>query len=199
VRLELTDQVALVCMSARNLAALQHKLTLPAGASYRMLPSGDVYRDGLPVEKPLLIVRAEPDAEHYGDPRRLEPPGPMHPATEQFIAETAAVGIGVEAVAEPGQPWLRFDEHGELSGLLAENIGRVQLVRWHDRKVWLRLDDLYLELTTIPAHGPFVIRSAAWSEAIDHPPYRNTLLQDAQATRLIHGDTNATAETGTGS
>jgi hypothetical protein len=93
VRLELGDRVVLVTLSQRNLAALLHKLTIDGSA--RMLFSGDVYRDGLAVEEPVLIVRCETDHEHYSG--RPEPAGEMLPDSEAYIARIADEGGPVEA------------------------------------------------------------------------------------------------------
>jgi hypothetical protein len=82
-RLELTPGVVTVTLSRRNLLALLQKLDWPDSA--RTITNGDCYRDGLPVDNVLLVLRGEDDDEHYA--RRQEPPGPMHPLTEVFIVE----------------------------------------------------------------------------------------------------------------
>lgn len=63
-----------VKLSRRNLLSLLHKLDMPGSARtlVKTMTNGHV-----------LYVEAEEDAGHYGDAK----PGPMHPATEQFIKE----------------------------------------------------------------------------------------------------------------
>jgi hypothetical protein len=82
-RLELGPGVVLVTLSQRNLLALLGKLEFPG--STRTIVNGDCYRDGLPVDDVVLVLRVEDDGPHYA--RRANPPGPMHPATEEFIRE----------------------------------------------------------------------------------------------------------------
>jgi hypothetical protein len=70
-------QIAEVTLSTRNLLALLHKAEHFPGSA-RQIESDDC------VPGWRLVVRSETDAEHYGS--RPAPPGPMHPATERFIA-----------------------------------------------------------------------------------------------------------------
>lgn len=70
-----------VVLSCRNLLALLSKLELPGSA--RTLVHRDCYRDGLPVNDVILILRVEDDDAHYV---ARPPPGPMHPFSEAFIA-----------------------------------------------------------------------------------------------------------------
>ena len=74
-------------LSRRNLLALLAKVSDPFSA--RMLASGNAYRDGEEIDDVCLIVRCEPDADHYAD--RL-PPGPMRPAIEALIQRLAGEG-----------------------------------------------------------------------------------------------------------
>jgi hypothetical protein len=77
------ETVVRVTLSERNLLALFQKLGMPGSA--RTLASAHAYRDGEPVDDLLLVVEAEDDDEHYG--KRGFGPGPMHPQTEQFLAQ----------------------------------------------------------------------------------------------------------------
>ncbi len=72
-----------VTLSRRNLLALLHKLELPGSA--RTLINDDCWLNGeqTPLGALELHLHCEEDDEHYG--KRPGPPGPMHPATEQFI------------------------------------------------------------------------------------------------------------------
>lgn len=72
-----------VVLSERNLLALFQKLSMPG--SSRAIASAHAYRDGELVDDLTLVVEAEDDDEHYG--RRGFPPGPMHPQTEEFLAQ----------------------------------------------------------------------------------------------------------------
>lgn len=82
-RLDLHEGLVIVTLSRRNLLAMIHKLTWADSA--RTITPGDCFRDGVPVDDVLLVLRAEDDRERYA--RRPEPPGPMHPYTEASIAE----------------------------------------------------------------------------------------------------------------
>jgi hypothetical protein len=75
-------QAAVVTLSLRNVLALAHKIRWDG--SRRTLVTEFDCPDGW-----LLVVRGEDDDEHYLG--RSEPPGPMHPITEAFIARTAEV------------------------------------------------------------------------------------------------------------
>jgi hypothetical protein len=183
VRLDLGDHYVVIALSARNIAALQHKLLDPRVAN--ALVGGDIYRNGQPVSEPLLIVQAEPDLAHYG--RRAEPPGIINPRSEAFIAETLTTAAAV--TPERVLPWLRFDEHGQLAALAAEHVAEVRLGRWQPHSLWLRIDDLFIEFDTQPNQTDGLIRCSASSYAIDHPPYRDLLLEGDQAAELIHGET----------
>jgi hypothetical protein len=76
--------LVVVSLSQRNLAALQAHLVQRARAN-PMLIGGYVYRDGVLVDGVALAVLAEPDRVHYNRADRVEPPGPMQPATEAAI------------------------------------------------------------------------------------------------------------------
>lgn len=82
MKLDLHDDIVLVVLSRRNLLALLHKLHLPGSA--RTLICGDNNLNGEPARDLVLVVQVEDDEQHYGT--RLEPPGPMHPATERALA-----------------------------------------------------------------------------------------------------------------
>lgn len=71
-----SSAVAEVVLSRRNLLALLLKLDEPE--SFRRIESNDCPNGW------RVAVLAEDDDEHYG--ARPVPPGPMHPATEAFIA-----------------------------------------------------------------------------------------------------------------
>jgi hypothetical protein len=77
------ETVVRVTLSERNILALFQKLGMPGSA--RTLASAHAYRDGELVDDLILVVDAEDDDEHYGE--RDFPPGPMHPQTEQFLAQ----------------------------------------------------------------------------------------------------------------
>jgi hypothetical protein len=83
-RIEFTAQsgrlLVTVTLSRRNLLALLAKLELPV--SLRAISSTNAYADGEPVDPVVMVVRAEPDAEHY----RARNPGPMSPITETLIS-----------------------------------------------------------------------------------------------------------------
>ena len=81
MRLELLHNQIVVVLSQRNLLSLLHKLEMPGSA--RTLVCGDNRINDEPVHAPILVVQVEADVEHYG--ARLEPAGPMHPATESFV------------------------------------------------------------------------------------------------------------------
>jgi hypothetical protein len=86
VRLDLQtgeETVIHVTLSERNLLALLQKLGMPGSA--RTLASAHAYREGELVDDVTLVVAAEDDDEHYGE--RGFPPGPMHPQTEEFLAQ----------------------------------------------------------------------------------------------------------------
>jgi hypothetical protein len=104
-----------VILSRRNLLTLLHKLDMPG--SMRQIENNDCWEDGvqtpfLPGEKQfcdlqrtLLVLRCEEDAEHYA--KRLAGPGPMHPATERFVQERGGAPPQVTAIGdlpqEPGE------------------------------------------------------------------------------------------------
>jgi hypothetical protein len=82
-----------VTLSRRNLLALLHKIDMPGSA--RQIKNNDCYEDGIQTPyycgeevtiglPTTLVLRSEDDDEHYA--ARPAPPGPMHPATEAFIA-----------------------------------------------------------------------------------------------------------------
>jgi hypothetical protein len=83
-----------VTLSRRNLLALLHKIDMPGSA--REIKNTDCYEDGIQtpyypgeeattaLPRTTLVLRSEDDDEHYA--ARPAPPGPMHPATEAFIA-----------------------------------------------------------------------------------------------------------------
>lgn len=83
-----------VTLSRRNLLALLHKIDMRGSA--RQIENNDSYEDGIQtpyycgeeaataLPRTTLVLRSEDDDEHYG--ARPAPPGPMHPATEAFIA-----------------------------------------------------------------------------------------------------------------
>jgi hypothetical protein len=80
VRADLLPELVIVTLSERNLKSLLVKLQQP---SWRTIVSNHVYRaDGTPLTNVLLVVRGEHDDVHYAD---REPPGPMHPNTEQAL------------------------------------------------------------------------------------------------------------------
>jgi hypothetical protein len=85
-------QIAEVTLSTRNLLALLHKAEHFPGSARR------IETDDCPAGWRLAVC-SESDAEHYA--RRPAPPGPMHPATELFIAAAADATAG-EATAEDG-------------------------------------------------------------------------------------------------
>lgn len=102
-----------VILSRRNLLTLLHKLDMPG--SRRQIENNDCYEDGLqtpwaPAEaaasdlpRTTLVLRCEDDDEHYA--KRPNGPGPMHPASERFVAEHG--GAPPEAIAirdYPRQP-----------------------------------------------------------------------------------------------
>ncbi|KAB2850607.1 MAG: hypothetical protein F9K44_04385 [Hyphomicrobiaceae bacterium] len=68
-------------LSRRNLLALLHKLEMPGSA--RTLMTDYDCPEGW-----SLVVRSEPDDEHYG--ARAEPPGPLHPMSEIFVRLAAS-------------------------------------------------------------------------------------------------------------
>lgn len=84
MRLDFVRSSVVVTLSKRNLLALLQKLADPI--SMRSLVSENAYRDGEPIDGVLLLVRVEPDETHYAG---REPPGPMHPRTEDFIARVS--------------------------------------------------------------------------------------------------------------
>jgi len=73
--------VAVVTLSRRNLLTLLHKLDMPGSA--RTITNSDCHLNHELTDRLLLILRAEDDEKHYSE--RLEPPGPMHPASEAFV------------------------------------------------------------------------------------------------------------------
>ena len=89
------DRFVDVTLSRRNLLTLLHKLDKPG--SFRMITSGNCSEEGRllpygleelasdPRPRTTLVLRVEDDTEHYGG--RPYGPGPMHPATERFVAE----------------------------------------------------------------------------------------------------------------
>jgi hypothetical protein len=87
VRLDLQsdgeETVIHVTLSERNLLALLQKLAMPGSA--RTLASAHAYRHDELVDDLTLVVQVEDDDAHYGE--RGFPPGPMHPQTEQFLAQ----------------------------------------------------------------------------------------------------------------
>jgi hypothetical protein len=70
-----------VVLSRRNLLALLHKLDMPGSA--RMITNNDVRVNGERVMNTTIHIMCENDDEHYA--KRDEPPGEMHPDTEEFI------------------------------------------------------------------------------------------------------------------
>lgn len=86
MRLELRtgdETTVRVTVSRRNRLSLLQKLAMSGSA--RTIASAHGYRDGQLVDDLILILEAEEDEEHYG--QRGFPPGPMHPRTEQFLAQ----------------------------------------------------------------------------------------------------------------
>lgn len=69
-------------LSERNLLALLTKLHTTGSAC--TIYNNDVFVEGVDSNLYELKLIAETDDVHYG--RRLDPPGEMHPMTEQFIA-----------------------------------------------------------------------------------------------------------------
>ena len=65
----------IVKLSRRNLLTLLHKLEMENSACTIIKPGG-------------TVVTVELDEVHYAD--RAEGPGPMHPETEQFVADMQA-------------------------------------------------------------------------------------------------------------
>lgn len=84
-----------VTLSRRNLLTLLHKLDL--AGSGRQIENNDCWEDGVQtpwyrheveaneLPQTTLVLRCEDDAEHYA--KRPNGPGPMHPASERFLAE----------------------------------------------------------------------------------------------------------------
>jgi hypothetical protein len=72
----ITHTLVAVTLSRRNLLTLLAKLDgyPPNSECTIVFPGG---------EGPELLVHAEEDAEHYA--RRIAPPGPMHPDTEDRV------------------------------------------------------------------------------------------------------------------
>ena len=81
MRLDISPAAVLVTLSKRNLLALLQKVD--DAASARTLIGGYVYEDSRLIDGIELVVRCEPDEQHYAD---REPPGLMHPRTEAVIA-----------------------------------------------------------------------------------------------------------------
>lgn len=85
MRLDISPAAVIVTLSKRNLLALLQKVD--DATSSRTLVSGYVYEDSRLFDGIELVVRCEPDAEHYAD---REPPGLVHPRAETFIAQMSA-------------------------------------------------------------------------------------------------------------
>lgn len=79
MRIDRADgEVVEITLSRRNAAALLHKADQAWSAKELQKHDPD---PGVP----LLIVHVEPDAEHYDRPEGR--PGPLHPATEDFVQD----------------------------------------------------------------------------------------------------------------
>ena len=77
MRLERSEGQICVVLSRRNLLTLLAKLAgHPSDSACSVM-----WRE----PGATLLVHAEADALHYG--QRVEPPGPMHPDTEAWVAE----------------------------------------------------------------------------------------------------------------
>ena len=83
MRLDLAPGVVMVTLSRRNLQSLQMKLDHQPWSACTLTSGNAFDEDGQPLGGVFLFVRAESDESHYRD---REPPGPMHPATEQLLA-----------------------------------------------------------------------------------------------------------------
>ena len=79
MKLEIDSEQITVRLSRRNLLALLHKLERPDSA--RTIDKIDEISDGTCIKWQAV---AEEDAIHYAN---REPPGPMHPAEEKFLAQ----------------------------------------------------------------------------------------------------------------
>jgi hypothetical protein len=87
MRLDLAPGLVVVTLSERNLLALLHKLQSPLSAG--ALIGGYVYAEGELVDTVRFVVVAESSEQHYAD---REPPGTMHPSTEEWLAERPLPG-----------------------------------------------------------------------------------------------------------
>jgi hypothetical protein len=81
MKLEFDPGCVILTLSKRNLLALLQKADDPL--SIGVLASRHVYSGGELISGIVFLVRCESDATHYEE---REPPGPMHPRTEEFIA-----------------------------------------------------------------------------------------------------------------
>lgn len=87
MRLDISPAAVIVTLSKRNLLALLQKVDDPL--SNRMLVSGYVYLQGGLFDGVELVIRCEPDSQHYAE---RESPGPMHPSAQMFIARQTRTG-----------------------------------------------------------------------------------------------------------
>ncbi len=81
MRLDLRPPVVQVTLSRRNVLSLLAKLGQP-GSVCTILSSNVYGPDGGEIDQIELVVRVEPDAEHYA---AREPAGLMHPVTEEIV------------------------------------------------------------------------------------------------------------------
>ncbi len=63
------NTVVLVTLSAKNVRELAARADEPTRSS--AMWTGNAYRDGDPLYHVALIVRVEPDVDHYRDPQRV--------------------------------------------------------------------------------------------------------------------------------
>ena len=184
VRLELHPDVVVVALSGRDVFSLLNSLFAPGPA--RLLTGHESYQDGHRITLPL-VLQIESDRVHYA--RRDEPADRDLPPNIEFVraVETARETELDTRPPEPSPPWIYFDGKGDLGGLAADQIGTVRLERTGPDRFWLQIGRLQVQLSAPPSESGAAgsIHCEAWSLAVDHPYFTDTLLQGANATAML--------------
>ena len=133
-----------VTLSRRNLLACLAKLEEPG--SFRMITGRYVYVNGELIDELTLVLRAQPDDEHY---QGREPAGPMAATTERRLEELAESRPSANVEQAVGD--LPDDDSGQGIAPSRHPPGRVLPWVFQQHQIWVDTEGHEQEIEIMPS------------------------------------------------